>query len=101
MAWTIALAGRRIGQICWRNSWICRQRQISSRSYNRLKSEEVRVVKRSTRVACVVIACGMLPVILGAQAKKDAKGAEQFSVNAQASGKGGAGEPVCHLHRSL
>ena len=48
------------------------------------------MVKRSTRVACVVIACGMLPVILGAQAKKDAKGAEQFSVNAQASGEGGA-----------
>ena len=48
------------------------------------------MVKRSTRVAWVLVACGALPVIVGAQAKKSAKGPEQFSVNAQSTGEAGA-----------
>jgi hypothetical protein len=48
------------------------------------------VVKRSTRVAWVLVACGALPVIVGAQAKKNDKGPEQFSVNAQSTGEAGA-----------
>lgn len=45
---------------------------------------------RSTRIAFVTLACAALPVIAAGQSSKPPKGPEEFSINAQTSGDGGA-----------
>jgi len=48
------------------------------------------VLKRSIRVALVTLACTALPLIAGGQSTKAPKGPEEFSINANATGDGGA-----------
>ena len=53
-------------------------------------STEVKVLKRSIRVVLAIVVCAALPVVAHGQNKKLPKGPEEFSINAQTAGDGGA-----------